>query len=189
MTTKPSLKASKAAATKPSKAVYIATAKHIELATQAGAASSTMVSAREAFNLAAKQLKEAKVVIGDSRTCPLAKAFLAARFTGKVAASTKKNALSAFRKAVETGKDYTENAAREEKKAAKKTGAKHNAPKDTKESADEETKFTISIAKRGSAEKAAKEFRKLVNKMKESEEYCNLALLIIDAIDEFEGTV
>lgn len=191
MTTKPSLKQSKAAATKPSKVAYVATAKHIELASQAGKASGALVSAREVFNLAAKELKEAKAVIGDARTCPLAKAFLAARFTGKVAASTKANALNAFRSAVSTGKEYTENAAREEKKAAKKTGAKHNAPKDSKESkesADEKTEFTITIAKRGSAEKAAKEFRKLVNKMKESEEYCNLANLIIDAIDEFEGT-
>jgi len=193
MTTKPSLKANKAAATKPSKVIYVPTAKHIELASQAGAAKGAELNQREIFNKAAKALREAKAVVGDSRTCPLAKAFLSNRFTGKVAVSTQKNALSAFRKAVETGKEYTENAAREEKKAAKKTGAKHNAPKDNKESADtesadEETKFTISIAKRGSAEKAAKEFRKLVNKMKESEEYCNLANLIIDAIDEFEGT-
>jgi hypothetical protein len=188
MTTKPSLKASKAAATKPSKVIYVATAKHIELASQAGAAKCAELNNKEAFNLAAKELKEAKAVVGDARTCPLAKAFLSARFTGKVAASTKANALNAFRSAVSTGKEYTENATREEKKkAAKKTGAKHNAPKQDKESADEETKFTISIAKRGSAEKAAKEFRKLVNKMKESEEYANLALLLIDAIDEFEG--
>ena len=188
MTTKPSLKATKAAAAKPSKVVYVATAKHIELASQAGAAKCAELNNKEAFNKIAKELKEAKVVVGDARTCPLAKAFLASRFTGKIAASTKANALNAFRKSVETGAEYSENASRDKKKAAKKTGAKHNAPKQDKESADEETKFTISIAKRGSAEKAAKEFRKLVNKMKESEEYCNLALLIIDAIDEFEGT-
>lgn len=196
MTTKPSLKASKAAATKPSKAVYIPTAKHIELASQAGAAKGAELNQREIFNKAAKELKDAKVIIGDLRTCPLAKAFIAARFTGKVSAAVKSNTLSAFRKSVETGAEYTENASRDKKKAAAKTGAKHNTPKqdkesadEEKESADEETKFTISIAKRGSAEKAAKEFRKLVNKMKESEEYCNLALLIIDALDEFEGTV
>ena len=194
MTTKPSLKANKAASTKPSKVTYVATAKHIELASQAGAAKGAELNQREIFNKAAKELKDAKVVIGDLRTCPLAKAFIASRFTGKTSAAVKSNALSAFRKSVETGAEYSENASRDKKKAAaKKTGAKHNAPKDSKESeekesADEETKFTISIAKRGSAEKAAKEFRKLVNKMKESEEYCNLALLIIDAIDEFEGT-
>jgi len=188
MTTKPSLKANKAAATKPSKVTYVATAKHIELAAQAGAAKGAELNQREIFNTAAKALREAKVIIGDLRTCPLAKAFIANRFTGKTSAAVKSNALSAFRKAVETGAEYTENASREKKKAAKKTGAKHNAPKDNKESADEETKFVISIAKRGSAEKAAKELRKLINKMKESEEYCNLALLVIDALDEFEGT-
>lgn len=190
MTTKSSLKQSKATATKPSKVVYVATEAHIKLATEAGKAKCAELNNKEAFNKAAKELREAKVVVGDLRTCPLAKAFIANRFTGKVAASTKANALNAFRKSVETGTEYSENATRDKKKAAKKTGAKHNAPKDSKESeesADEETKFVLSIAKRGSAEKAAKEFRKLVNKMKESEEYCNLALLIIDAIDEFEG--
>jgi hypothetical protein len=193
MTTKPSLKQSKAAATKPSKVTYVATAKHIELASQAGAAKGAELNQREIFNKAAKELKEAKAVIGDLRTCPLAKAFITNRFTGKASAAVKSNALSAFRKAVETGAEYSENASRDKKKAAKKTGAKHNAPKDSKESADtdsadEETKFVLSIAKRGSAEKAAKELRKLINKMKESEEYCNLALLVIDALDEFEGT-
>jgi flagellar biosynthesis GTPase FlhF len=196
MTTKPSLKANKAKVTKPSKVIYVPTAKHIELASQAGAAKGAELNNKEAFNKIAKELKEAKVVVGDLRTCPLAKAFITSRFTGKTSAAVKSNALSAFRKSVETGAEYSENASRDKKKAAKKTGAKHNAPKqdkesadsEEKESADEETKFTISIAKRGSAEKAAKEFRKLVNKMKESEEYCNLALLIIDAIDEFEGT-
>lgn len=192
MTTKPSLKANKSKVTKPSKVIYVPTESDIKLASEAGEAKRAEINNKEAYNTIAKQLKEKKAVIGDARTCPLAKAFLSSRFTGKVAASTKANALNAFRKSVETGKEYTENATREEKKkAAKKTGAKHNAPKDSnesEESADEETKFTISIAKRGSAEKAAKEFRKLVNKMKESEEYANLALLLIDAIDEFEGT-
>ena len=196
MTTKPSLKANKAAATKPSKVIYVPTEADIKLASEAGEAKRAEINNKEAFNAIAKKLKEKKVIIGDARTCPLAKAFLASRFTGKIAASTKANALNAFRKSVETGAEYSENASRDKKKAAKKTGAKHNAPKDSKESAesdseesaDKETKFTISIAKRGSAEKAAKEFRKLVNKMKESEEYANLALLLIDAIDEFEGT-
>jgi hypothetical protein len=193
MTTKPSLKANKAKATKPSKAVYVATEADIKLASEAGALKRAEVNNKEAFNAIAKNLHTKKATVGDARTCPLAKAFIASRFTGKVATSTKANALNAFRKAVETGTEYSENASRDKKKAAKKTGAKHNAPKDSKESADtdsadEETKFVLSIAKRGSAEKAAKEFRKLVNKMKESEEYCNLALLIIDAIDEFEGT-
>jgi hypothetical protein len=192
MTTKPSLKSNKAKVTKPSKVVYVATESDIKLASEAGEAKRAEINNKEAFNAIAKKLKEKKVIIGDARTCPLAKAFLSSRFTGKIAASTKANALNAFRKSVETGAEYSENASRDKKKAAKKTGAKHNTPKDSKESADtdsdEETKFVLSIAKRGSAEKAAKEFRKLVNKMKESEEYCNLALLIIDAIDEFEGT-
>ena len=191
MTTKPSLKSNKSKVTKPSKVIYVPTESDIKLASEAGEAKRAEINNKEAFNAIAKKLKEKKVIIGDARTCPLAKAFLSSRFTGKIAASTKANALNAFRKSVETGAEYSENASRDKKKAAKKTGAKHNAPKQDKESeesADEETKFTISIAKRGSAEKAAKEFRKLVNKMKESEEYANLALLLIDAIDEFEGT-
>jgi hypothetical protein len=179
-----SLKQTKAKSVKPSKPVItLSIDEQVKLATEAGAAKGTELNAREIFNQAAKALREAKATIGDARKCPLAKAFIAARFTGTVAASTKANALSAFRVAVESGKAYDENAKRKEKKAAAKTGAKTaDTKKETAES------FSVSIARKGSAKKAAQVLRDLMNKMKQSEEYSPLAALIIDSLDEFEGT-
>ena len=170
---------------KPSKVSYIATDEHILLAAQAGSASFDLTTAQGKFNQAAQALRDAKVVIGDARTCPLAKAFLSARFTGKVAASTKANALTAFRKAVSSGKEYSENSYRkpDTKKETKKTGAKLIGNK--KETAES---FSVSIARKGSAKKAAQVLRDLMNKMRDSEEYAPLAELILDSIDEYEGT-
>lgn len=184
------LKASKTKTAKASKVTYVATDEHILLAAQAGSASFDLTTAQGKFNQAAKALRDAKVVIGDARSCPLAKAFLSARFTGKVAASTKANALTAFRKAVSSGKDYSENAYRKaDKKPAKKTGAK---TADTKkathiEASETATTYQCTIARKGSAKKAAQVLRDLMNKMRDSEEYAPLAALIIDSLDEFEG--
>ena len=168
---------------KPGKVEYIATEAHIALATEAGALSKVVSDNQAYFGKVAQALRDAKVVIGDQRTCPLAKAFIAARFTGKVAASSKANALSAFRKAVSSGAEYSENAYRKEKKTGKKTGAKTaDTKKETAES------FSVSIARKGSAKKAAQVLRDLMNKMRDSEEYAPLAALIIDSLDEFDGT-
>jgi hypothetical protein len=193
-----SLKASKAKTAKPSKAVItLSIDEQVKLATKAGEAKGTELNAREVFNQAAKALREAKATIGDQRKCPLAKAFLAARFPGTVAASTKANALAAFRASVNDGKAYDENAKRKEKKAAAKTGAKlpgnkkeTKAESDESEGESEETakSFSVSIARKGSAKKAAQVLRDLMNKMRDSEEYAPLAALIIDSLDEFEGT-
>ena len=187
-----SLKTAKAKAAKPSKVSYMATEAHIKLASEAGSASANVVTAQAAFSKAAQSLREAKVVIGDARACPLAKAFLSARFTGKVAASTKANALASFRKAVSSGSDYSENAYRktDTKKTSKKTGAK---TADTKkathvEASETATTFQCTIARKGSAKKAAQTLRDLMNKMKTSEEYSTLCGLIIDSLDEFDGT-
>ena len=180
---------------KPSKVEYIATVAHIDLAREAGTWGGTINNAQIEFNKCAQALREAKVVIGDARTCPLAKAFLAARFKIKVAASTKANALASFRKAVSDGKDYSENAYRKEKKQAAKTGAKTSVAKteteseDGEETADGEAKsFSVSIARKGSAKKAAQVLRDLMNKLRDSEEYAPLAALILDSLDEFDGT-
>ncbi len=175
---------------KPSKAVItLSIDEQVKLATEAGAAKGTELNAREIFNQAAKALREAKATIGDQRKCPLAKAFIAARFTDKVAASTKANALSAFRAAVESGKAYDENAKRTEKKTAAKTGPK---TADTKkathvEATETATTYQCTIARKGSAKKAAQVLRDLMNKMRDSEEYAPLAALIIDSLDEFDG--
>jgi hypothetical protein len=185
---------------KPSKAVItLSIAEQVKLAHEAGAAKGAELTHRETFNKAAKALHDAKATIGDARKCKVAQAFLVGRFGDeKVAASTKKNILSAFRKAVESGKAYNENAARAEKAAAKK-GAQ-TAPKadkaetegDTKkathvEASETATTYQCTIARKGSAKKAAQTLRDLVNKMKSSEEYSGLCLALIDALDEFDG--
>jgi hypothetical protein len=189
------LSQSKRDTAKPSAVTYVATKAHIELAREAGGLSKVIQDNQEYFNKIAGMLRDAKVVIGDARKCPLAKAFLAARFTGKVAASTKANALLAFRKAVSSGKEYSENAYRkaDAKKETAKKGAQ-TAPKadDTKkvthvEASETATTYQCTIARKGSAKKAAQTLRDLINKMKSSEEYSGLCLALIDALDEFDG--
>ena len=185
------LKTAKAKTAKPSKVAYVATEAHIKLASEAGSAGANVVTAQATFSKAAHALRDAKVIIGDARTCPLAKAFLSARFTGKVSASTKANALTSFRKAVSSGSDYSENAYRkpDSKKASKKTGAK---TADTKkvthvEASETATTYQCTIARKGSAKKAAQTLRDLINKMKTSEEYAPLCNFLIDALNEFDG--
>jgi hypothetical protein len=186
------LKTAKAKTAKPSKVAYVATDAHIKLASEAGSASGNIVTAQATFSKAAQALRDAKVIIGDARTCPLAKAFLAARFTGKVSASTKANALTSFRKAVSSGAEYSENAYRkpDSKKASKKTGAKTADSKKVThtEASETATTYQCTIARKGSAKKAAQTLRDLINKMKTSEEYAPLCNLIIDSLNEFEGT-
>ena len=210
-------------AKKPSKVVYVATDAHVELAATAGLAAGNMVLSRIVFNDAAKSLFMAKVVIGDARTCPLAKAFLIARFTGKkIAASTKANALAGFRAAVASGKDYDENASQTAKRAEAKAkpaaakpaaatkpagvpaaaatpaatkpadvpaaAAKPATPAATKPAAAaSDADHIVAFSKKASAKKAASELRKLVNKMKDNEEFSLLAACLIDALDEFDS--
>lgn len=177
--------------TKPSKPVItLSIDEQIRLAREAGEAKGIELNQKEIFTKCANALRDSKAVIGDSRKCPLAKAFIAARFPAKVADSTKANALSAFRAAVNDGKAYDENAKRTEKKKAAKTGAK---TADTKkathiEATETATTYQCTIARKGSAKKAAQVLRDLMNKMRDSEEYAPLAALIIDSLDEFEGT-
>jgi hypothetical protein len=185
---------------KPSKTVItLSIAEQVKLAHDAGAAKGTELTHREIFDKAAKALRDAKATIGDARKCKVAQAFLAGRFgDAKVAAQTKKNALGAFRKAVESGKAYNENAARAEKAAAKKGAQtepktdKAETEGDTKkathvEASETATTYACTIARKGSAKKAAQTLRDLINKMKSSEEYSGLCLALIDALDEFDG--
>ena len=204
------IKASKQA----SAVVYVPTKAHIAIAATAGSAAGSMVSSRIAFNDAAKALFMAKVTIGDARKCPLAQAFLSARFPAKVAASTKANALAAFRAAVASGKDYDENATttakRIEAKATKAKPAAATKPA-TVAVAAVETKakpatavaatkpaavavtpaatdaYVITIGKKASAKKASATIRDLANKIKDNEEFSLLAACLIDALDEFDS--
>ncbi len=203
------IKASKQA----SAVVYVPTKAHIAIAATAGSAAGSMVSSRIAFNDAAKALFMAKVIIGDARKCPLAQAFLSARFPAKVAASTKANALAAFRAAVASGKDYDENAAttakRTEAKATKAKPAAATKPAAVETKAKPATAaaatkpaavaatpaatpaatdaYVITIGKKASAKKASATIRDLANKIKDNEEFSLLAACLIDALDEFDS--
>lgn len=197
--------------------ITLSQVEQVKLASEFGVASHSMYSARAAADAIAAKLRDAGAKVGDARKCPLAKAFLAARFpngktaAGKdVAASSKANALAAFRAAVASGKTYDENAiakaAAKTKKIAKaetgKAGTADIAQDDESEETEDKpakgkthigtaetaTTYACTIARKGSAKKASQTLRDLVNKMRDSEEYAPLCLLIIDALDEFDGT-
>jgi hypothetical protein len=169
MTTRTVKKTTKPA-TKTAKAVYVATETHKGYAERAGLNAKGAVSAKAECNEACKELHKVKAKVGDARVCPLAQAFLAKRFDGKkVAASTKSNALNAFRKAVEKGVEYNENAARAAKKGAKAGGGT----------------IMIAISSGAKAKDAAAKLRNGFNKMKESgDELAKLAAFLIDALDD-----
>ncbi len=144
-------------------------------AERAGLNAAGAESAKAACNAACQELYKAKAKIGDARKCPLAQAFLAKRFgTAKKAASTKANALRAFRKAVESGKPYTENGTREAKAKAKAKGAKAGGGT-----------IMIAIGSGAKAGDAAAKLRAGFNKMKEaSDELAKLAAFMLDALDD-----
>ncbi len=193
-------------ANKAGKAVTtLSQAAQIELASAAGAAAKSAATAKEAFTAAAKKLRDAKVVIGKSvRTCKLSQAFLNARFgEGKKPASAS-NILAAFRAAVNEGKAYDENKARTKAKAkaaeTKAAGADVASDDEAAETEDKAAKgkthirtaetattYACTIARKGSAAKAAQTLRDLLNKMKASEEYSDLCAYLLDGLDEFDG--
>ncbi len=193
-------------ANKAGKAVTtLSQAAQIELASAAGAAAKSAATAKEAFTAAAKKLRDAKVVIGKSvRTCKLSQAFLNARFgEGKKPASAS-NILAAFRAAVNEGKAYDENKARTKAKAkaaeTKAAGADVASDDEAAETEDKAAKgkthigtaetattYACTIARKGSAAKAAQTLRDLLNKMKGSEEYSDLCAYLLDGLDEFDG--
>jgi hypothetical protein len=180
----------------------VAKPEHIALAKKAGNSALTMSTMRDAVNEACKALHAAKATVGDARTCKIAQAFLVERFTGKKpSASTKAFTLSCFRKAVETGKDYNENASKAKAKA-KKAATKQDAPKDsdaveakpaapvvvTKPAKDDETTIILALPRKSNAKQASKQMRAFVEKMRQSESLAPLAAYIVDVLDEFDGT-
>lgn len=198
MTTK-----SKAKAVKPALVDNIvAKPEHIELAKLAGQSALGTITMREKCNEACKALHKAKAKIGHATKCQLAKAFLAERFAGKKASgATRSQILSCFRKAVESGKDYNENASK-----AKKAVTKQDAPKasdaveavETEEAAkpvvvtkppkDDETTIILALPRKAKAKDAAKKMRAFIEKMRQSEELAPLAAYLVDVLDEFDGT-
>ena len=180
----------------------VAKPEHIALAKKAGNSALTMSTMRAACDEACKALHAAKATVGDARTCKIAQAFLVERFTGKKPSpSTKAFTLSCFRKAVESGAAYNENASKAKAKA-KKAATKNDAPKAvdaveakpaapivvTKPAKDDETTIILALPRKSTAKQAAKQMRAFIEKMRQSDELANLASYLTDAIAEFDGT-
>lgn len=198
MTTKSKAKAAKPAVVNN----IVAKPEHIELAKLAGQSALGTLTMREKCNEACKALHKAKAKIGDARKCQLAKAFLAERFAGKKASgATKSQILSCFRKAVESGNPYNENASKTKKKAV----TKQDAPKASdaveatetetvkpvvvqKQPKDDDTTIILALPRKATAKDAAKKMRAFVEKMRQSEELAPLAAYLVDILDEFDGT-
>lgn len=183
-----SLKSAKA---NTKKAVTIIQPKHIEYASEAGKQALGYMTYKDQLASVIGLLHKDKVIIGDARVCELAKAFLSTRFADKKpSAAGKAKALGAFRYAVETGKDYDENRDRKEKKTkAKKEKTESESENENQDdmSIDTDSSFVLAIPKKGKANAASAEFRKLINKMKDIESYSNLAAYLVDALDEHDG--
>jgi hypothetical protein len=177
MTTKKTVKA-----VKPAVKPYVATPTHIKLATACGEALNTAGSAKARADQSAAKLHKAGAVVGAKGKCPLAIAFIDARFPKglnakrePVSAGTIDTVLGEFRKAVKTGNGYDENSGRATGKAkGKKTGAK----------AGGSGNILISISKAAKPEKAVESLLKGFNAMKKTETLVGLAAFLIDALDD-----
>ncbi len=187
----------------------IAKPEFIALAKQAGGSALIRNTMQAAVDQACQELHKAKAKIGHGTKCQLAKAFLAERFpsgkgkTGKaVSASVKAFTLSCFRKAVESGKPYTENPPKGKKAATKQDAPKASDAVETeaaetetakpvvvqKQPKDDDTTIILALPRKAKAKDAAKKMRAFVEKMRQSEELAPLAAYIVDVLDEFDGT-
>jgi hypothetical protein len=157
---------------------YTATAAHVALAKTCGEALNTAGSAKERAHDAAAKLHAAKAEVGAKGKCPLAIAFIDARFPKglnakgkKVSAGTVDTVLGEFRKAVKSGKGYDENAAR---KAGKKKGAKQSGGA-----------IMIALSPADTAEAAAGKLRKGFEKMRAANDaLAEIAAYLVDALDD-----
>ena len=164
--------------TKPAVKPYTATPAHVLLAKTCGEALNTAGSAKERAHDAAAKLHAAKAEVGAKGKCPLAIAFIDARFPKglnakgkKVSAGTVDTVLGEFRKAVKSGKGYDENAAR---KAGKKKGAKQSGGA-----------IMIALSPADTAEAAAGKLRKGFEKMRAANDaLAEIAAYLVDALDD-----
>ena len=175
-------KAKAVKAVKPAAKPYKATAAHIKLATTCGEALNTAGSAKARADQSAAKLHKAGAVVGAKGKCPLAIAFIDARFPNglnakkePVSAGTIDTVLGEFRKAVKSGKGYDENSGRATGKAkGKKTGAKSGSGN-----------ILISIGKAAKPADAADKLLKGFNALKAANDgLAGLAAFLIDAIDD-----
>jgi hypothetical protein len=182
----------------------------IDLATEAGEMAAGISNICDAVSAITRDLHFRAVQVGrfsfkdESKCCPVAKAFINARYphADAVSDNTVSFTLSCFRKAVETGEDYTENPSRKAKAAKAETKAKAEtetkaetkaetaeAANDEAEAAETESDETIvcAIKKKATLKKAAQEIRKLANSMKPIDGLNLLAAMLIDVVNEIDA--
>jgi hypothetical protein len=160
---------------------YTATAAHIKLAKTCGEALNTAGSAKARADQSAAKLHKVGAIVGAKGKCPLAIAFIDARFPGgknakgeKVSPGTVDTTLGEFRKAVKSGKGYDENSGRATGKG-KKTGAK----------ATNGGVILIGLTATDTGKAAADKLRKGFEKMrKANDELAKLAAFLVDALDD-----
>lgn len=183
----------------------------IALAAEAGDMASGISDICDAVSAITRDLHFRGVKVGrfsfkdESKACPIAAAFVNHRFphADAVSDSTVSFTLSCFRKAVETGDDYTENPSRKAKKekAAKAEQADKAAKADVKAAHDvgaeddepgtepmplEEETIVCAIKKKATIKKAAAEIRKMAEKMRNVDGLNLLAAMLIDVVNEID---
>ena len=176
--------------------VNAATEAVIALASEAGAMASGIDSIKDAVSAITRDLHFRGVVVGTysfiegKQPCKIAAAFVQSRFPfpDEVSDNTVSVTLSAFRKAVRTGEDYTENGSRDKRKAAKAKAVSETDEAEVSEAVAEEAETIICAIKRKSTLiKAAHEIRKMAEAMRPIDGLNLLAAMLIDIVDELEG--
>jgi hypothetical protein len=182
----------------------------IDLATEAGEMASGISNICDAVSAITRDMHFRAVKVGrfnfkdESKCCPIAAAFINARYPNADAVSdnTVSFTLSCFRKAVESGEDYTENPSRKAK-AAKQPEAKRaetkaedkaetkaeatEAANDEPEAVEADETIVCAIKKKATLKKAAQEIRKLANSMKPIDGLNLLAAMLLDVVDEIDA--
>lgn len=183
----------------------------INLAAEAGDMASGISNICDAVSAITRDLHFRAVKVGrfsftnPDKACPIAAAFVNHRFpyADAVSDSTVSFVLSCFRKAVETGEDYTENPSRKAKKekaaAAAQTKAKDEIKAAHDVGADEEPgtepmpledkdeTIVCAIKKKATIKKAAQEIRKMAEAMRQIDGLNLLAAMLIDVVNEVDA--
>jgi len=192
--------------------VQAVAAEVIALAAEAGDMANGISSICDAVSAITRDLHFRAVKVGrfsfkdESKCCPVAAAFISHRFphADAVSDATVSFTLSCFRKAVETGEDYTENPQRKKKQeAAAKAEADKAAqekPEAVKAAANDETEaepadeaeaapeatIVCAIKRKATIKQAAQQIRKLAEQLRPIDGLNLLAMMLVDIVNEID---
>ena len=187
--------------------VQAVAAEVIALATEAGEMAAGISSICDAVSAITRDLHFRAVKVGrfsfkdESKCCPIAAAFIKGRFphADAVSDATVSTILSFFRKAVETGDDYTENPSRKARKAKAEQSAadkpandEHAAKQDNAQAATESDEaaadetIVCAIKRKATLKQAATAIRKLAESMRSVDGLNLLALMLVDVVNEID---